>query len=195
MFIGAGNASTGGGIKTATFAVLGWAIRAELRGDPDITPFHRRVGASPIGHALARELVGMGHEVLGVDVEDELVTRHRDRLTEPHRQILVRVGADHTVLPDADTGRRVAHLVSGNALSDIAAEENFVITESAVPKVLVDQPLSESQLRRAFGVTIIALRRPGGPFVHAEPDAVPEAGDIILTAGQIEDVEAFTGRG
>ena len=208
------------------------------------------IGLGRFGSALAQELMSMGHEVLGVDVDDELVNRHKDRLTEvrtadcteaatltalgapdiphavvgigadleasilttsalsqlgvddiwakaltePHRQILERVGADHTVLPEAETGRRVAHLVSGSALSYVAVEENFVIIEAAVPKALVDQPLSESQPRKSFGVTIIALRRPGGPFVHAQPDVVPQAGDIVLAAGQISDVEAFTER-
>jgi trk system potassium uptake protein TrkA len=209
------------------------------------------IGLGRFGSSLARELVDMGHEVLGVDVDDQLVSRHRDlltevrtadctesatltalgapdiphavvgigadmeasilttsalsqvgvddiwakALTEPHRQILERVGANHTVLPEAETGRRVAHLVSGNALSYVAVEKNFVIVESAVPKVLIDQPLSETQPRKTFGVTIIALRRPGGPFVHAQPHAVPQAGDIVLTAGQLADVEAFTDRG
>ena len=208
------------------------------------------IGLGRFGSALARELMAIGHEVLGVDVDDELVNRHRDlltdvrtancteaetltalgaadiphavvgigadleasilttsalsqigvadiwakALTEPHRQILERVGADHTVLPEAETGRRIAHLVSGHALSYIAVEENFVIIESAVPKALIDQPLSESQPRRSHGVTIIAVRRPGGPFVHAQPDVVPQAGDIILAAGQIDDVEAFASR-
>lgn len=222
-------------------------FRSATGGDHDAVMV---IGLGRFGSALARELVDMGHEVLGVDVDDELVNRHKDlltdvrtadatevetltalgaadiphavvgigadleasilttsalsqvgvddiwakALTEPHRRILERVGADHTVLPEAETGRRVAHLVSGNALSYIAVEENFVIIESAVPKVLIGLPLSESQPRRSFGVTIIALRRPGGPFVHAQPDAVPEAGDIILAAGQIDDVEAFAGR-
>ncbi len=65
MFIGAGNASTGGGIKIATFALLGWAIWAELRGDPDITLFNRRVGVSLVRHALAIALVGVAAVMVG----------------------------------------------------------------------------------------------------------------------------------
>ena len=65
MFIGAGNASTGGGIKIATFAILGWAIWAELRGDPDVTLFHRRVDVSLIRHALAIALIGVAAVMVG----------------------------------------------------------------------------------------------------------------------------------
>ena len=166
----------------------------------------------------------MGHEVLGVDVDDQLVSRHKDLLTEvrtadcteaatltalgartfptpwsasgttwrrrssprrrcsevgvddiwakaltdPHRQILERVGADHVVLPEAETGRRVAHLVTGTALSYVAVEKNFVIIEVAAPAALIGRPLSESQPRKNSGITIIAIRRPGGP-VRARP--------------------------
>jgi potassium uptake TrkH family protein len=65
MFIGAGNASTGGGIKIATFAILGWAIWAELRGDPDVNLFHRRVDRTLILQALTIALIGVAAVMAG----------------------------------------------------------------------------------------------------------------------------------
>jgi trk system potassium uptake protein len=43
MFIGAGSASTGGGIKVTTFALLLLMVWAEVRGDPHVSAFGRRV--------------------------------------------------------------------------------------------------------------------------------------------------------
>lgn len=43
MFIGAGPASTSGGIKVTTFAVILFAMWAEVRGDREVTAFHRRL--------------------------------------------------------------------------------------------------------------------------------------------------------
>jgi trk system potassium uptake protein len=43
MFIGGGSGSTAGGIKVSTFAVLAFVIWAEVRGDPDVVVFRRRV--------------------------------------------------------------------------------------------------------------------------------------------------------
>ncbi|MFJ2029341.1 TrkH family potassium uptake protein [Streptosporangium sp. NPDC087985] len=43
MFIGAGSAGTGGGIKVTTFALLAYVILAELRGEPDVTAGRRRI--------------------------------------------------------------------------------------------------------------------------------------------------------
>ena len=41
MFVGAGSASTGGGIKVTTLALLALMVWAELRGDPHVTAFSR----------------------------------------------------------------------------------------------------------------------------------------------------------
>jgi Trk-type K+ transport system membrane component len=46
MFVGAGSAGTSGGIKVGTFALLALVVLAELRGDPDVAGFRRRVPTS-----------------------------------------------------------------------------------------------------------------------------------------------------
>ncbi|MEG3616162.1 TrkH family potassium uptake protein [Isoptericola haloaureus] len=43
MFVGGGSGGTAGGIKVGTMAVLAVVVWAELRGDPDVTAFDRRV--------------------------------------------------------------------------------------------------------------------------------------------------------
>lgn len=58
MFIGGGSASTGGGIKVTTFAVMLLAIVAEARGDPDVEAFGRRIPPSTLRLAVAVTLVG-----------------------------------------------------------------------------------------------------------------------------------------
>lgn len=59
MFIGGGSAGTAGGIKVGTFAVLLLAIVAELRGDPDVNLFDRRLSATTIRQALAVALLSV----------------------------------------------------------------------------------------------------------------------------------------
>jgi Trk-type K+ transport system membrane component len=43
MFIGAGSASTAGGIKVTTLALLALMVYAEVRGDPTVNAFGRRI--------------------------------------------------------------------------------------------------------------------------------------------------------
>ncbi len=59
MFIGGGSAGTAGGIKVGTFAVLLLAIVAELRGDPDVNLFDRRLSPTAIRQALAVALLSV----------------------------------------------------------------------------------------------------------------------------------------
>ncbi|MCO8127129.1 TrkH family potassium uptake protein [Acidimicrobiia bacterium EGI L10123] len=60
MFIGGGSASTAGGIKVTTFAVLGWVMWAEARGDPDVVVFERRIPQTAQRQALTVALLAIG---------------------------------------------------------------------------------------------------------------------------------------
>lgn len=57
MFVGGGSASTAGGIKVTTLAVMMLAIVAEARGDPDVEAFGRRVPRGALQVAIAVVLV------------------------------------------------------------------------------------------------------------------------------------------
>ncbi len=59
MFIGGGSGSTAGGIKVTTFAVLLVVIWSELRGDPDVTLFDRRIAPAAQRQALAVALLSV----------------------------------------------------------------------------------------------------------------------------------------
>ena len=59
MFIGAGSASTGGGIKVTTFALLLLMVWTEIRGDPEVNVFGRRISAAAQRQALALALIAL----------------------------------------------------------------------------------------------------------------------------------------
>ncbi|ROR72353.1 Trk-type K+ transport system membrane component [Bogoriella caseilytica] len=58
MFVGGGSASTAGGIKVTTFAVMVLAIVAEARGDRDVEAFGKRIGSSVVRLAVAVAFLG-----------------------------------------------------------------------------------------------------------------------------------------
>lgn len=64
MFIGGGSAGTGGGIKVTTFALLGYVILAEIRGEPTVHVMGRRIGAEVQRQALAVALLTVGAVVV-----------------------------------------------------------------------------------------------------------------------------------
>jgi trk system potassium uptake protein TrkH len=60
MFIGAGPASTSGGIKVTTFAVLGYVMWSEVRGDTEVNIFRRRIPSNVIRQAVTVALLSVG---------------------------------------------------------------------------------------------------------------------------------------
>ncbi len=59
MFIGGGSASTAGGIKVTTFVVLFFVIWSEVRGEPAVNAFDRRIGSRVQRQALTVALLGV----------------------------------------------------------------------------------------------------------------------------------------
>ncbi len=57
MFVGAGPASTGGGVKVTTLALLALVVLAQVRGEEDVAAF---------GRQLPRELIGKAFAVLSL---------------------------------------------------------------------------------------------------------------------------------
>lgn len=59
MMVGGGSASTAGGIKVSTFAVMMLAVLAEARGDRDIEAFGRRIPISAVRLSVAVTAIGV----------------------------------------------------------------------------------------------------------------------------------------
>jgi Trk-type K+ transport system membrane component len=59
MFVGGGSASTAGGVKVATVAVIVLMVWAEVRGDPDVSRFGRRIPPVAQRQALSVVLIGI----------------------------------------------------------------------------------------------------------------------------------------
>jgi trk system potassium uptake protein TrkH len=65
MFVGGGSASTAGGIRLTTFALLGFMMWSEVRAEPDVQFFRRRVHPAAQRQALTVALVGLTVAVWG----------------------------------------------------------------------------------------------------------------------------------
>lgn len=68
MFIGAGSAGTSGGIKISTFMILTLVIWSQLRGERDVTGFHRRIPGETQRRAITVATLAVGLVVLAAGV-------------------------------------------------------------------------------------------------------------------------------
>jgi trk system potassium uptake protein len=147
-----------------------------------------------------RAVVGIGTDLeasiltTAVLVDLEIPHIWAKAISRQHGRILERIGAHHVVLPEHDMGERVAHLVTGRMIDYIKFEDDFAMVKTAAPRELLGRTLSESGVRRAFGITVVGVKRHGEEFTYATQDTVVRAGDVLIVSGRIDDVEAFANR-
>lgn len=111
-----------------------------------------------------------------------------------HARILHRIGAHHVVLPEADAGNRVAHLVSGKLLDYIEVEDGFTIVKMRPPRETQGFTIGQSEIRKKYGVTVIGVKPPGEEFVYATDETRISANDILIVSGHADLLERFAAR-
>jgi len=127
-----------------------------------------------------------------VDLETQQVWA---KATSPeHARILQRIGAHHIVMPEADAGNRVAHLVSGKLLDYIDVEDGFTIVKMRPPLETHGFTLGDLGIRKKYGVTVIGTKPPGEAFVYATDDTRVGPNDIMIVAGHSDLLERFAAR-
>lgn len=102
-----------------------------------------------------------------------------------------RAGADEVVNPYQLSGNRIAAMMLAPRLSRLLSSgvtsEHFTIREITVPDRLVGRTIGE--LGRETGALIVAIWREGQP-VRAKAKQPLQAGDTVLVAGAVAEVEA-----
>lgn len=115
-------------------------------------------------------------------------------ISAEHSRILRRIGAHHVVLPEADAGNRVAHLVSGKLLDYIEVEDDFTIVKMRPPRETQGFTIGQSQIRKRYGVTVIGVKPPGEDFLYATEETRISANDILIVSGHAALLERFAAR-
>jgi trk system potassium uptake protein len=153
----------------------------------------RQIGAADFGRAV----VAIGSDVQGsilatYALVDLGVTRiWAKAITDEHGAILERVGATRVVFPERDMGERVAHTMVGRTVDYVELDEDFVLIETTAPRERTGMTLKDAELRRRYGVTVVAVKPPGGAFTYATPETVINLGDLMVVAGERAKAEAF----
>lgn len=113
-------------------------------------------------------------------------------MTEAHARILRQLGVKNVVRPEADMGKRVAHLIGGRQLDYIEFDDGYALIKMRPPTVALGVPLGESDIRQRFGITVVGVKRTGQPFTYATHETVLALEDIIIISGDRRKVEAFS---
>jgi len=111
-----------------------------------------------------------------------------------HKRILERIGVHRVIRPEADSGRRVAHLVNGKLLDYIEFDDGYAIVKMAPPRETVGFTLAQSQIRSKYGVTVVGVKAPGEDFTHAVPETKVTAHHTLIVSGPTELLERLASR-
>ncbi|MDI9939236.1 TrkA family potassium uptake protein [Rhodococcus sp. IEGM 1351] len=149
-------------------------------------------------HDYDRAVVGVGSDLeaslLTASALINLAVPHvwAKAISNAHAKILRQIGVEHVVRPEHDMGKRVAHLVRGRMMDYIEFDDGFAMVKTTPPATVVGKRLGETTVRSTYGVTVVAIKRPGEDFTYATADTIIEPGDTIIVSGQVRDTERFS---
>ncbi|MGP9539467.1 potassium channel family protein [Brachybacterium sp. AOP43-C2-M15] len=132
---------------------------------------------------IAANLVDLGRPVIWAKA-----------ISVAHGRILQRIGCHHVVYPEADAGKRVAHLVNGRLMDFIEFDDDFAIVKMRPPREVQGMTLADSDIRQRHGVTVVGVKSPGKDFTYAVPETMVAAHDLLIVSGRTELIEKFSQR-
>lgn len=169
-------------------------------------------GLGCFGISVAVTLEKMGYDVMAMDVDEEVVQDLSDTLGYvvcadcSDEKNLAAIGAGNadiavvsvgdlsaslmTTLLLKEMGVRVAHnLISPGIVDYIEMENNITILSIHVPQEWVDKSLIDTDVRRKYNITVVAIKRGGDMFVNPRPDMKMKEQDMLIILGDSESVK------
>lgn len=106
-----------------------------------------------------------------------------------HAKFLLRNGADEVIYPE----KQVAHWAAIRFTSDhifdyIELEGDNAIVEVSVPEKWVNQSVEELNIRRRYGITLLATKKNHRMNLRVTPETVMHADETLLVLGSEKDI-------
>jgi trk system potassium uptake protein TrkA len=109
--------------------------------------------------------------------------------SEVHMKLLKKVGADHVVFPEHDAGQQLARsLTNTEILARFELDPESSIVELFVPKEFSDRTISELDLRRRYGISLLAISQGDKFITNPDPSKVLKKGMAMVVLGSNEDI-------
>ena len=111
----------------------------------------------------------------------------RDR----HGEVLKRLGAE-VVYPEADMAVRIGkRLISGNLLDYIALGDGVEVRRITVGGRMLGKSVRTLDLRKAYGINIIAVEHGQQTNVEFSADYTFKEGDTVAVIGKVGKIDKF----
>ena len=110
---------------------------------------------------------------------------------EVHGEALKRMGAT-VVYPEADMAVRIGRrLIFGNLLDYVALADGVEVRRITVGGHAVGRSIQELDVRKVFGINIVAVERDGRTDVEFPASYRFSQGDTVAVIGKIDKIDRF----
>lgn len=114
-------------------------------------------------------------------------------LSQRQKDILLRIGVDQVILPEADAGRRLGlELATPNLLEQISFGDTHSVLELRVPESMAGKSLSELNFRKRYDAIVVAVKHESSVTISPDAEQVIDTNDIIVLIGRTDKIAKLT---
>jgi len=168
-------------------------------GDPTNEGVLRACGAADYDCAVICLQTNMNDNILLSIMLKELGVKHviSRASNEKHKTVLEHLGVDTVVFPERDTAAKLAYVISKNNITDYIEFDGYKLVECRVPENWNGKSLFDLDIRKKYGVSIIAVRSLEGEHsVDVSPNPLRKfkTGEMISVVGEDKDIDRFASK-
>lgn len=106
-------------------------------------------------------------------------------VSDLHHKVLEKLGVDHIIHPERDTGVRVAHQITSQHLIEfLEVAPEYSLVEIYAPPSMCGKSLKQLKMRASYGCNIIAIRTKDNQMnISPTADDQISHGDILVIIG------------
>lgn len=172
------------------------AVTNAVIGDPTSEAVLRAAGVEDYDCAVVATADNINDSILTtLTLKDIGVAQIVARASsDQHRRVLEKLGADMVVFPEQDMGEKLVGILDrNNVLEYIEFSDTHAIVEVAVPEKWVGRSLIQLDVRKKYGVTVLAVNAPDSGMNISPDPSKPFSGDeTIALLGEISAIDRIT---
>ncbi len=109
---------------------------------------------------------------------------------DTHAKFLLRNGADQVIYPEKQVANWAAIRYSADHILDfIEIDERFAIFEVTTPDEWIGKTIGQIDIRKKFGINIMAIKQDGKMSLTIHPDTVLREDETMLVLGELKDIQ------
>ncbi len=158
------------------------AIIADIT-DPDIL---KKIQIEQFDHVILAMSSDLESIILAITHMKKMGVKHIiGKVNTPiQKEILVKIGADEVILPEASTAIRLADRITHpDIIEKFNLSQGNALMEVMVPEKFWNKSLKDLDLRKKYGVNVLMLTRDGQTEVITQPDLKFQKNDVIFVIG------------